>query len=254
MFIIKKSNLLALFVLAVFTLLSLNAKAQEKTSDELKSFLSDSEFGLQRKVVKDAAVGQKGLITNTAETTDISDVISVDLIDPFANKTVKGTKKKLSRLDDGIDFTEEDEAAETIATFRARIEDYFAKIESQKDIDIVDLLNHLTIDRIISSPLKYVSILGKKYEESDVIKVRVSRFNTDAEFENMISSMNVKTKDSEEAELFAEMKRNALIRYDALTTNTDTALNVVKVQISKISKNKVSFIIDGKSYKLVMKK
>ncbi|HAG52539.1 MAG TPA: hypothetical protein DCL21_02010 [Alphaproteobacteria bacterium] len=254
MFIMKRSNLSVLFAFAVFSLLSLNALAQEKTSDELKAFLSDSEFGLQRKVVKDAAVGQKGLITNTTETTDITDVISVDLIDPFANKAVKGTKKKLSRLDDGIDFTEEDIAAETLTSFRAKIEEYFAAIESQKDIDVVNLLNHLTINRIISSPLKYVSIMGKKYEEKDVIKVRVNRFNNDSEFQNMLNSMNVKTKDSEEAELFEEMKRDAMIRYDALTTNTDTALNIVKVKINEISKNKVSFIIDGKSYKLIMKK
>lgn len=254
MFTIQKSNkLLALFIMLLG--FASFAQAQEnRTKDGLKDFLSSSEFGIQRKVVKEAAIGQKGLLSGSVEKKDIKDVLSVDLIDPFENKTVVGTKTDLNKLDDGIEFAQEDEITESINSFRGKIEEYFEKIEQQQDIDVVNLLNHLKINQIISSPMKYVVIQGKKYEEEDTITVRVNRFGDDSDFQNMLNSVKVETENSEEAELLEEMKADAVIRYNSLTSNLETALNIVKITISEISKQEVSFIIDEKTYKLIMKK
>lgn len=252
MFIIKKNKFLALFLLVL--MFAFNAKAQEKTNNDIKEFLNSSEFGIQRRVVKEGAIGQKGLIAGSVEKTDIKDVLSVDLIDPFENKTISGTKTDLNKLDDDIDFDDEDILSESINSFRGRIEDYFIKIESQEDIDVINLLNHLKVSQIASSPTKYVIIQGKKYLEDDIIKVRVNRFNNDEEFQAMLNSAKVKTENSEEAELLAEMKDEAIDRYNDLTTNSETALNIVKITVKEITKHEVSFIIDEKTYKLVMKK
>lgn len=255
MFTVKRNNI-ALFALAILSLFALSAQAQEKPKDEIKEFLGDSEFGLQRKIIKGGALGQKGLLTNEVETTDISDIITVDLIDPFANKTVSGTKTKLDPLDDGIDFTDEDITAENLSTFREKIEKYFSDIENQDDVDAVNLLNHLKIDRIISSPLKYIVIRGKKYEETDVIKVRVNRFADPQKFDDMLAGMSLGNEaSSEEKEILEEIKAEALERYNSLNdaTGASVTLNVINVIVNQISKQQVSFIIDDKEYKLVMK-
>lgn len=252
MFTHQKKNKVALVFIFVFIFAGF-ANAQNK-KDTLKDFLSDSEFGLQRKLVKDVAVGQKGLLSGSVEQKDIKDILVVDLIDPFENKTVTGTKTDINKLDDGIDFTQEDEIAESINSFRGRIEEFFEKIENQTDVDIVDLLNHLKINRIVSSPEKFVVIQNKKYQEKDVIKVRVNRFSDDSDFKAMLNSIKVKAENSEESELLEEMKEDATKRYNRLTANSETALNIVKINVEEIVNHQVSFIIDGKVYKLVMKK
>lgn len=252
MFTHQRNNSFIIFAIFLLAFAPL-AQAQEK-KDEIKEFLSESEFGLQRKLIKEGALGQKGLLSGAVEKKDIKDVLTVDLIDPFENKTVVGTKTDLDNLDDGIEFDEEDQTMETINSFRGKIEEYFEKIEGQQDIDMVDLLNHLKINRIISSPVKYVVIQGKKYYEGDTIKVRVNRFGDDSEFQAMLDSVKIKAGNSEESELIEEMKAAALKRYNTLTTSKGSSLNVIEISVDSIKKQEVSFIIDEKSYKLVMNK
>jgi hypothetical protein len=219
---------------------------------ELKDFLSESEFSIQREIIKTDVIGQKGLLVGADKGTNIKDVLSVDLIDPFENKAVSGTKVDLSHLDDGINFDHDEELAESISTFRTKLEDYFIRIEKQEDIDVVDLLNHIKINRIISSPIKYVVIKNKKYQENDTILVKFNRFVDNSEFNEILNSIKVKTNTAEESELLEQMKTDALKRYNDLTKNTETALNVIKITISEIDKHQVSFMVEGKLYKLVM--
>lgn len=246
----KKKN--SIFLIILVLLFAFNARAQEK--DDLKEFLSSSEFGLQRKVIKEAAIGQKGLTGAAVEETDIKDVLTVDLIDPFANKAIVGTKTKLENLDDGIEISEDEMIAETINSFRGRVEDYFASIENQTDIDFVELLDNLVISQIISSPNKYIVIQGRKFKENDEIKVAINRFNDDSEFEAMLDSIKVETGNAEEAELLADLKLEAKERYASLTSTAADSLNTIKIKVQEITKHQVSFIIDEKVYKIIMKK
>lgn len=250
MYTVKKNNF-ALLILCL-TLLAVSARAQEK--DVVKDFLSDSEFGLQRAVIKAGASGQKGLIVNEIEQTTITDIITVDLIDPFANKTIKGTKTELAKLDDDIEFSQEDKVQKQLQDYREKVEEFFAKLESEDSSNAVEILNYLKVNRIVSSPLKYVVIMDKKYKEDDVLKIRVNKFVGVDTFEKMLDDMTlISDASTEDQEVLQELKDDSINRYLDLTENTETALNITKVEISEIQNQQVSFIIDDKVYKLVMK-
>jgi hypothetical protein len=231
------------------------ANAQEQKAEKVKEFLKESEFGLQRKKESQTLLGQKGFASEAEEKADISDIVSVDLIDPFQNITIKGTQTELAPLDDGIELDEELERArfaEEVEIFKEKIQNYFDTLESKDNINPIAMLNSLTINRIISSPVKYVTIKGKNYSEGDIIKVRVNTSSSAEEFEGMLNAVEIQPHNEQEEQILMDLKTDALSRYTALTTNTDTALNIVKVEVKEIVKHTVSFLIDGKSYKIVM--
>lgn len=231
------------------------ANAQEQKQEKVKEFLKESEFGLQRKKESQTLLGQKGFASEAEEKADIADIVSVDLIDPFQNITIKGTQTELAPLDDGIEIDEELERArfaEEVEIFKEKIQNYFDTLESKDNINPVAMLNSLTINRIISSPLKYVTIKGKNYSEGDIIKVRVNISSSAEEFEEMLNSVSIQPHNPQEEQILEELKHDALARFASLTTNTDTALNIVKVEVKEIIKHSVSFLIDGKSYKIIM--
>jgi hypothetical protein len=250
----KKLNNLIFILLATFAGLSL-ANAQEQKAEKVKEFLKESEFGLQRKQTSQSVLGQKGFASEAEEKADIADIVSVDLIDPFQNITIKGTQTELTPLDDGIEIDEELERArfaEEVEIFKEKIENYFATLESKENVNPVALLNSLTINKIVSSPLKYVTIKGKNYEEGDVIKVRVNISSSSEEFEEMLNNVEIEAHNTQEEQILQELRTDALERFNQLTSNTGEAINIIKVEVNKIIKHSVSFLIDGKTYKIIM--
>lgn len=255
MFIMRNNKLFYMFVCVLSIGVALPTLAQEQKNDSIKEFLKESEFGLQRKQTSGSAIGKKGLMVEEEKKADVSDLVTVDLIDPFQNKTIKGTQTDLEPLDDGIDLDVNDEKfQEDLISFRESIEEYFATIENKQDINPIELLNNLKINRLVSSPLKYVEIQGKKYSEKDIIKVRVNTFAKQEEFEQMLENVKFETSTAEEAEILEDLKSESLVRFNTLTQNTETALNIIKVEVKEIIKSQVSFLIDDKTYKIIMKR
>lgn len=249
MFIMRNKFLVWLLIL----LISANfVQAQEKTDDDLKEFLQGSEFAIQRKVIKDGVVGQKGLAMEQEQET-VGDLFSSEVVDPFNNQTVT-TSVDYSELDDGIkdEELEEELDFDSIAELRSQIDILLVEAQKQSDFNPVDLLNSLKVDRIMTSPEKFVVIKGRKYSENDEIKIRFSSDESKIEFEATLDGLEVDTDTVEDQKIVEELKEDALTRYDEIVKSGKGTTEVIK--ISSIESKSVDFVINNKKYILKMKK
>lgn len=251
MYIVKNKTLL-IFLVAVFSIFyvqSCFAQRERKEGNNkitVKEFLKGSEFALQREIVKTDSLGQKGLVHNKKHEKAV-DLFVSDVIDPFNNQRVSANVD--IPLDDGINEEIIPEVPlDEISIFTSEIDKLLSEVESRVKVNAIDLLNRLTVDRIITSPVKYVVIKGKKFLEKDEIVVKFSTDITREEFISRLDSISVDITDSETGKIIESMKIDALKRYDEIAGIGSSKSNIIKVEIKKIKTRTIEFSIKDKKY------
>jgi hypothetical protein len=249
MFMLKKNKvvIIALFGLCL-TAFSVNAQIVDK--QVMQEFSKDSEFVFQRKTVKTLNATQKGFSIETVANKDIKNLIKIDLIDPFENKSVKDVSINLELMGPMADYHDSVGYKRT----KKYIEMYFDNLINNYQIDFLEMLNHIKINRIISSPVKYVVIEGKKYNIQDSFMVQVNRLYDKEEFNEMVDALTIESDSEDDQQGLDELKQLAIARYNEVINSIDNSDDIVDVSIDNISSQTDEFLIEGKKYKITLKK
>lgn len=253
MFTIKKNKFLLLLVFVLSASFANAAQKGKKQDIKIKDFLESTEFAIQRQILRSDVSGQKGFVTKK-NTEKKEDLFGSDVSDPFNNQTVEAVMEYKS-LDDGIEEEEileqEDYSQDVVVLYREKIDEIMANLAKSMKVNPVDLLNSLTINRIMTSPKKFVVIKGRKYALGEQIDVRYSGKKSRTDFEAELDSINISTNTVEEQKLIEEEKTQALDRFDEMMSSGTVTKTAVRIK--NISFRSVEFLINGKEYELKMK-
>lgn len=250
MYIMKCNIWFVIIVIFCFCVETVNA-ADKKDRQELQVFLKDSEFALQRQIIKQGVVGRKGIMQNTGEDS-VSELVTSQIIDPFNNTKIE-TKLDFE-LDDQIPNVEIDNEEDVIAIFRDQIDGLLSDLEDKVEVNPVEILNSLVIDRIMTSPNKYVIIRDKKYIVGNKIAIKLLNSISRVEFVESLDNIDVVTKTPEEGRIVEDMKIDALKRYDEISEGEMYRNNTIDVVIQQIATGRVEFSINNKTYIVTMQK
>lgn len=244
-----QNNKIFIFFIAFLLAANFAYAAKQETPAYIKEFMKNSEFMLQKKVVKANSFSNKGFIKSNNVNT-IENLIKVDLVDPFENKSIKGQQANLNlNL-----ISDEYQESPSFLDIKTTIENYFKSLEENQNIDYVGLLDKITINRIVSSPLKYVIIEGKKYNINSKITVQVNSNYNQSEFNEMINSLQIQDADEREQDALNNLKAEAFDRYQEVMSKSNRGDGLVEILINDIRSHEIEFKIKDRKYKVVLRK
>jgi len=242
------------FIWVLLFILSISGvQAKEKEGSSVQKFLEGNELAVQRRMVDQRVMGQKGLVFKK-ETDSVADLMNSKLVDPFNNQVVSA-KIDFSYLDDGIrdeDLEDVETADDIMLTYRDKVDGILSDMEQKTGVNEIDLINRLKVDRIMTSPNKYVVIQKKKYYEKDEIDIEFIKQYSKEEFRVSLEEIGIDAADKEEKVTMEEIKKEALEKYDEIFGSGQSIRKLVKIE--KIASKSISLSINEKMYILKMKK
>ncbi|MCP4355177.1 MAG: hypothetical protein GY793_06015 [Proteobacteria bacterium] len=250
MFIIQNRFIIALLVLVIS---AASAYAESKKDDSVKEFLEGRELAIERKQVNYNVVGQKGLIFKK-ETDSIAELIDSNLVNPFNNKIVSNAID-LNYFESHSEYELENEDvdnADVIMFFRDEVDAALGSVEQQTKVDELDLLNRLVIDRIMTSPDKYVVIQNKKYYKQDEIEVEFIKNSSFESFKQSLDDIDVSEATSEEKIAIEDIKQEAMDRYNEDFRSSQAIKRTIKIE--NIESRSIKLSVNEKTYLIKMKK
>jgi len=250
MFITRNRFIISFLVLIIFVG---TVHAEDKNNSDLQKFLKESELAIERKQVNYNVIGRKGLILKK-ETDSVAELVNSSLVNPFNNKVVSNVMDFNYFEDNSEEELEKEKIAnaDIVMFFRDEVDSVLGLVEQQIKVNELDLLNRLVIDRIMTSPDKYVVIKNKKYYKQDEIDVEFTKTSSLENFKHSLDNIDINKASSEEKIAIEDIKQEAINRYNDLFEVSQSIKRTIKIE--DIDSKTVKLSVNKKTYLLKMKK